>query len=315
MRKTYLHIGLAMADAMSILQPARCPFRLRAEGGAGAVTLSWQNGTEMPTSVQVLRDGVEIAAAAPVDPPTFLDSGVTPGVHNYTLNFTMPGTPCDPLTLSFNGGITGLKIDRQATQFVLSWTNNMDYAGIEVKRDGALLDTLPGSQTSYVDTAPPSSGIVTYSVAPTTGSSDPATLELNLSLAGQLGVLDLTANYGINPMTGELWKVGDTYRLIFTTSTTRNATSSNVADYNAFVNAAAAGSSAFPNLGDATWYAIASTPTVDARDNTLTNKAVPHPDAAFYLTDGSTLFAGNNNDLWSGNNSSGQDVDPANGST
>ena len=46
--KTYLHIGLAMGDAMSTLALSRCPSRLRATGGPGGVTLTWLNGLEAP---------------------------------------------------------------------------------------------------------------------------------------------------------------------------------------------------------------------------------------------------------------------------
>ena len=63
-----------MGDAMSIMAPGRCPFRPRAAGGPGGVTLSWQNGTDTPTSVQILRGGSELASAAPANPPTFLDA-------------------------------------------------------------------------------------------------------------------------------------------------------------------------------------------------------------------------------------------------
>lgn len=47
--KTYLNIGLAMADAMSLMAPARCPYRLKASGDGSGVTLNWQNGTDAIT--------------------------------------------------------------------------------------------------------------------------------------------------------------------------------------------------------------------------------------------------------------------------
>ncbi|MGB1130239.1 MAG: sialate O-acetylesterase, partial [Haloferula sp.] len=55
-----------------------------------------------------------------------------------------------------------------------------------------------------------------------------------LGSAGQLGVLDLsTTNGGINPVTGQPWAVGDTYRIAFVTDGTRDATSPDIADYDA----------------------------------------------------------------------------------
>ena len=58
-------------------------------------------------------------------------------------------------------------------------------------------------------------------------------------LVSQLGVLDLSANGGINPATGNPWQAGDTYRLAFVTSATRNATSTDINDYNSFVQGVA----------------------------------------------------------------------------
>lgn len=95
------------------------------------------------------------------------------------------------------------------------------------------------------------------------------------TLTGQvgnsLGVYDFTANSGLNPYTGQVWKDGDQFRLAFVTSTTIDATSSDIADYNNHVQAAANAA----GLGSATWKAFVSTPTVNARTNTgLTNSDV-----------------------------------------
>ena len=300
--ETYLNIGLAGADAMSVLAPGRCPFRPRAEGGPAGVTVSWQNGTEIPTSVRILRDGSELAAAHPGDTPSFLDTTAVPGMHTYQLVFAMPGDPCDPLTLEFNGGITELTVDKQPAELVLHWRNNMSYPGIEVRRDGSLLDTLPGTATSYTDSSPPGTGLVTYSLVPTTGSSTPATVDVDFDIAGQLGVLDLGANGGINPATGSAWKIGDSYRLVFRTSTTTTADSPDIATYNAFVQGVAAASTTHPKLGDAAWKAIGSTATVNAKLNTGTDAEAEVP---VYLIDGSTVFAYSNADIWNGLNPGG----------
>lgn len=60
---------------------------------------------------------------------------------------------------------------------------------------------------------------------------------------------------------------GDTYRLIFVTDATRDGTSSNIADYNAFVAAEVAGSPALFGLRTK-WRALAATETVSAWANT-----------------------------------------------
>lgn len=94
---------------------------------------------------------------------------------------------------------------------------------------------------------------------------------------------------GLNP--------GDNYRLAFVTSTTRNATSNNIADYNAFVTGVANTVPELIALGT-TWTAIGSTFTVDARDNTGTNPT-SSPGVPIYLLN-DTKLADNNADLWNG---------------
>jgi hypothetical protein len=64
---------------------------------------------------------------------------------------------------------------------------------------------------------------------------------------------------------------GDTYHLVFVTRDFRDATSPNIADYNAFVQAQA---NLNPDLAGISWKAIASTETVDARNNALISAPV-----------------------------------------
>lgn len=123
-----------------------------------------------------------------------------------------------------------------------------------------------------------------------------AALPSYAALTGQLGVLNVTANGGINPATGKAWKVGDKYRLIFITSQSTDAVSADIATYNAFVQdvANAAG------LGSVNWYVVASTRTVNARDNTGTNPNVNGTGEAIFLMDGKFAIAKNYADLWNG---------------
>ncbi len=117
-------------------------------------------------------------------------------------------------------------------------------------------------------------------------------------LVGQLGVLDpQNANGGTNPATGVAWAVGDQYRLAFYTSTKRDAVSTDIADYNAFVQGVAAGSVAFPELGSGTWKLLGSTQTVSAKQNTgtVTNDGIP-----IFVLDGTTLIARDSDDMWNG---------------
>ena len=101
--------------------------------------------------------------------------------------------------------------------------------------------------------------------------------------------MPVTVPAGLNP--------GDTYRLVFVTSMTRDAMSSDIADYNAFVTAAAA-ASPLAALGS-TWSVIASTSSVDARDNTATVPGTDGPGTAIYRLDGMQI-ASSYADLWDG---------------
>ena len=116
------------------------------------------------------------------------------------------------------------------------------------------------------------------------------TLAFVLLAINMAHAMPITEPPGLNP--------DDQYRLAFVTSTTQDATSDVIAKYNQFVdNLANAASSPLEGL-DATWTAIASTPTVDARDNTQTN-----PDSAIgvpiYNLNGEVVAA-DNADLWDG---------------
>lgn len=101
----------------------------------------------------------------------------------------------------------------------------------------------------------------------------------------------ITVPTGLNP--------GDTYRLAFVTSTTRDATSSDIADYNAFVTAAANTQAALAALST-TWFAIASTRSTDARSTTATDPSPAGPTGVpiFLLND--TKLVDDYDDLWDG---------------
>jgi hypothetical protein len=89
--------------------------------------------------------------------------------------------------------------------------------------------------------------------------------------------------------------VGDKYRLVFVTSAGRDATSSNINDYNAFVTVAATSVPELTALGSS-WTAIASTPSIAAFDNTDTNP-YQKTGAPIYRLDGIRIADGNA-DFW-----------------
>jgi hypothetical protein len=95
---------------------------------------------------------------------------------------------------------------------------------------------------------------------------------------------------------------GDHYRLAFVTSTTRDATSSDIADYNTFVTDVA---NTVPQLAALAtkWSAIGSTTgtttTVNARDNTHTNPNVGTDASVPIYTLSNSKIADTNAGLWS----------------
>ena len=105
-----------------------------------------------------------------------------------------------------------------------------------------------------------------------------------LSMAGPLAapahaqeVVELNRDWALKPSGVS---AGEKFRLFFVTSTTRNAASSNIADYNSFVQSrAAAGHSAIQSFSSK-FKVMASTESVNARNNTAStytssNKGVP----------------------------------------
>lgn len=90
---------------------------------------------------------------------------------------------------------------------------------------------------------------------------------------------------------------GDEYRLAFVTSTTRDATSTDIGDYNDFVTLAATSQTELDALG-ADWTAIASTADVDARDNTSTVPGTDGPDGIPIYLLNDTRLADDYADLW-----------------
>lgn len=121
-----------------------------------------------------------------------------------------------------------------------------------------------------------------------------AGLSASAQLDGELGILDTSANGGNNPLTGSPWELGDQYRLLFLTSATTDATSSDIETYNEFVQGVADAA----DLGG-TWKVVASTEDVDAIDNTATDPAT-EVGVPVFLMDGSSLVAINNEELWNG---------------
>jgi len=113
--------------------------------------------------------------------------------------------------------------------------------------------------------------------------------------AGLTGPNGIICPTGEHPTLARDWDVGDTYRLVFVTSTTTTGTSDDIEFYNTFVRTAAA-SSTQTGVSGLEWNAIGSTTAVSAKVNTSTG------DTGFpiYLLDGTTKVADDYGDLWDG---------------
>ncbi len=163
-----------------------CPSIVRASGGPDGVTLSWQNGLATPTSVRIVRNGVELAAAAPADPPQYVDKTAEPGLLTYELSFVVPGEDCGTIEKQFNACITDLQAERLEDGVRLTWQNNLGYEAIRILRDDGtgevvLEASYPGDAQEYLDEDIPDFGELTYSVAPTNGDCDPISVVVNLN--------------------------------------------------------------------------------------------------------------------------------------
>ena len=90
--------------------------------------------------------------------------------------------------------------------------------------------------------------------------------------------------------------VGDKYRVLFITTSRTNATSTDIADYDAIVQIDAASGGLTSGLG-LTWKALGSTTTVDARDHTA---STPSADRIYIFNTNGDLLAESYDDLWDG---------------
>ncbi len=136
------------------------------------------------------------------------------------------------------------------------------------------------------------------------------------ALDGELGILDLTANGGINPATSNAWKHGDSYRLVFLSSAkiggygNMDETWDHIARWNQEVQNFAANATNWSRADQLVvsgingrtlqWNTIGSSADVDARDNTATNPEVDGSGHAILKMDGTTIVANSFNTLWSG---------------
>jgi hypothetical protein len=226
------------------------------------------------------------------DTVDFTDSEITPVPYTVTAQDTSTkvydvivtkvpaSTACDMLTITAAGS-PGVISGTNVTLMVPYGTDVTTLAPTYTVSQFASEDPTYPSGTARNFTTPQS-----YTITAQDGVTDQTYTVTVYQLAAPGTIA--TVPPGLNP--------GDTYRLVFVTSTTRDAASANIADYNTHVSAAAAAVTELNALGT-TWTCIGSTNAVNANANTLTRAS--DPSAPIYRLDGAPVATGNT-DLWDG---------------
>ncbi|MBC8148949.1 MAG: PEP-CTERM sorting domain-containing protein [Verrucomicrobiaceae bacterium] len=136
----------------------------------------------------------------------------------------------------------------------------------------------------------------------------------NAALVSQFGILDLTANGGINPNTGAAWADGDQYRLAFHTDGGTPATSNDPAFYDNFATTQAQQNAALATSSGWTAHLYVhtdgslpagSSPVSSPRDRAGTadiagGSGVGGAGVPMFAMDGTTAIARNNADMYDG---------------
>jgi hypothetical protein len=110
---------------------------------------------------------------------------------------------------------------------------------------------------------------------------------LSLAIMAPVGRAGIMTPAGLNP--------GDQFRITFVSSVTHDATSSDLADYDAFVTNLANAAGLTYNGADVTWFALGSTASVAANSRLPASASTP----GLYRVDG-VKVAVNTSDLWDG---------------
>ncbi len=229
---------------------------------------------------------------------------------NYQIQFFPQGaTTVGILTLT---GAMVLQFAAPDPMELVPWTNLLPNGGLPAGGGNFVLGS-DGIQLNEFLLRSPDGG---FSLPLVTAVPEPTTAGLFMYAAAALlwrysrgkhvrsvtaGLLTFAIGFSVSDLSAALITVptslspGDHYRLAFVTSTTRDAASTVIADYNTFVHTTAMSVPALQALGT-TWTAIGSTAAVDARDNTGTNPTVSAGEPIFLLND--TLIATNYADLW-----------------
>jgi hypothetical protein len=205
-------------------------------------------------------------------------------------------TPPSPTNITFAAAPVGLT--DESVEMYATVAHDLESTPVEYYFENRTTGGNSGWQLSsyWVDDVP-ARAAYTYRVkARDAVSNETAWSEERSSSPVVYGQNFIPAPTGEHPIHGEAWQIGDTYHLMFTTSTTTNLVDNHGIDYwNAYVNSVADGSSV-TGMAEQTWFVLASATNIAARDNAV----VSAPVYLIHPIQGVLMVASNYNDMWDG---------------
>lgn len=122
---------------------------------AGTVRLAWTNPMLYET-IAIARNGQAIAQL-PGATAEYIEEAPEPGTWTYAVTGIALGSESAPATCTFTvlEPVRAVACVADGTTVMLSWTLGGAYVEIRVLRDGALVATLPGTDTSFTDREQP----------------------------------------------------------------------------------------------------------------------------------------------------------------
>lgn len=175
---------------------------------AGEVDLSW-NVNDTYESISLSRDGEFLALLSGGDTSYHDADALAFGAHTYTLVAAAGSIESDPTSCTVDVPSTpenlSCSLDNGA-QVQMTWDLPASGSSVSIFRDGALIDTLGGSATSYTDT--PGAGVYTYSVVNNSADGTSPATSCDIVVPVPLSGLGCTTIGDGNILT---WTNGETY--------------------------------------------------------------------------------------------------------
>ena len=144
------------------------------------VLLTWTNMSSYDT-LAITREGAPLVTL-PGQTSSYMDLTTPSGQVAYTIVATVAGSESGPDTCSLEmapAGVIGLTCSTIASGVSLDWTNAEFYDELDIRRGGVLMATVPGTLTSFTDTAA-LGGASQYTVTPRFESVDGPSSEICL---------------------------------------------------------------------------------------------------------------------------------------